>query len=82
MAKVKEKAPKFPPRNEVTGSSITRPLTNQDRCDRCGPAVQAHVRMRLAFSTLDFCAHCYVKNEPALIGQGFVIDQDNRKDVG
>jgi len=47
-------------------------------CDRCGPAVQAYVRIMVKPSTdtyLDLCGHCYHQHEDKL---KFYALEDNR----
>lgn len=51
------------------------PLTNQDRCDRCGAA--AIVRAALMGADLMFCNHHFNEYANALVDQGFGIFDKN-----
>lgn len=71
MPKTKVKFPERP-------APVMLPLVNADRCDRHEYA-QALVRLRLAFSGLDLCAHCYMQHAEALSAQGFTVEHDMRE---
>lgn len=51
-------------------------LSAKDRCDRCGPSVQARVRVMTMNGSVLLCGHHYRKHEDAIKKGGFpVIDE-------
>lgn len=53
----------------------------KDRCDSCGPAVQAFVRVVKNKLDLLFCVHCYNKHSAVLHATGFDLAEDERDTV-
>lgn len=55
-----------------------RPLTAEDRCDRCG--AQAYVRAELpAGGELLFCAHHSLEHLPKLIEMGALVQDETAR---
>lgn len=54
----------------------TRELRTIDRCDRCNAAA-ANVRAVKDGTELIFCTHHAKKNVPALVSQGWLIDDQS-----
>ncbi len=50
----------------MTATVTATPLQGSDRCDRCGQAVKATVRVVLPTGTLDFCQHHFTAHRNAL----------------
>ena len=53
-------------------------LRPADRCDTRDCGAQAHVRMALGFSVIDFCGHHHAAHRDALTAQGFAVAHDTR----
>lgn len=62
----------------MMNNTITRtPLTNADRCDRCGAAARVRVYMS-GGSTLQFCGHHFREHEVRL--RSIAIDVQDEQD--
>lgn len=58
--------------DHATSTIVSEPLTNADRCDRCGAA--AKVRATLAGGgELLFCRHHYNNHEARLVEMGATV---------
>lgn len=66
---------------ETTPLAVVQKLTGNDRCD-ANCIAQAYVRVRMPSDlALNFCKHDFEKHEPKLIGDGAIIEIDNRADL-
>lgn len=63
----------------VENNEGKRELTLADRCDRCGIASQAFAVAHKGSLELFFCGHHMREYGPALMAQGFIIQDETHR---